>query len=81
MKRFLLASAFSLMLAMPALASQCPNDMAAIDAALAAGPDLTAEQLAEVQALRAEGEAQHAAGDHDASVETLGKAKAILGIE
>jgi hypothetical protein len=55
-------------------------DMQQIDAALAANPKLSAEQLAEVKKLRAEGEAQHTAGDHAKSVETLGKARAILGI-
>lgn len=80
MKRFLLAAVFTLF-ALPALAFQCPTDMGKIDAALAANPDLTAEQLAEVQQLRAEGEAQHAAGNHQASVDALAQAKAILGIE
>jgi hypothetical protein len=63
-----------------AFAAHCPADMAQIDAALAANPKLSAEQLAEVKKLRAEGEAQHNSGDHTRSVETLGKAKAILGI-
>jgi hypothetical protein len=63
-----------------ALANHCPIDMQQIDAALAANPKLSAEQLAEVKKLRAEGEAEHNAGDHAKSVETLAKAKAILGI-
>jgi hypothetical protein len=63
-----------------AFAMHCPMDMQQIDAALAANPKLTAEQLAEVKKLRAEGEAQHNTGDHAKSVETLAKAKAILGI-
>ncbi|SEN82305.1 hypothetical protein SAMN04488103_10858 [Gemmobacter aquatilis] len=79
MKRAALILA-ALLAATPALAFHCPADMAAIDAALAANPALTAEQLAEVTALRAEGEAQHVAGNHDASVATLAKAMAILGI-
>jgi hypothetical protein len=64
----------------PAFAMRCPMDMQQIDAALAANPKLSAEQLAEVKKLRAEGEAQHNAGDHAKSVDTLAKAKAILGI-
>ncbi|HMN44318.1 MAG TPA: hypothetical protein PKE27_07090 [Povalibacter sp.] len=63
-----------------ALAGHCPMDMKEIDAALAAQPNLTAEQLAEVKKYRAEGEALHKAGKHGESVEALGKAKAILGI-
>jgi hypothetical protein len=80
MKRILLAAAFSLV-AFPALAFHCPKDMAEIDQALAAGPSISAEQLAEVKKLRALGEEQHKAGDHQASVDTLKKAKEILGIQ
>ena len=63
-----------------AFANHCPVDMQQIDAALATHPKLTAEQLAEVKKLRAEGEAEHNSGDHAKSVETLAKAKAFLGI-
>jgi hypothetical protein len=55
--------------------------MKKIDDALAANPSLTAEQLAEVQKLRKEGEDYHNAGQHQESVDTLAKAKAILGIQ
>jgi hypothetical protein len=81
MKRLILAAALSLAFATPALASQCPADVAKIDAALAGSPTQSAEQLAEVKTLRDEGEALHNAGSHAESVETLAKAKAILGIE
>lgn len=80
MKQLTLAAALCL-LAAPVFAHNCPADMAAIDAALAAGTDLSEADLASVQELRAEGQAQHEAGDHDASVETLGQAKALLGID
>ena len=63
-----------------AIAAHCPIDMKQIDAALAAQPNLTAEQLAEVKKYRAEGEALHKAGKHEESVEVLAKAKAILKI-
>jgi hypothetical protein len=61
-----------------ALAFHCPADMKKIDDALAAGPALSAEQLAEVKQLRAEGEALHKAGKHQESVDTLAKALALL---
>lgn len=80
MKHLTLAATFFLFAA-PTFAGQCPLDMAAIDAALAASPALSEAQLAEVQALRAEGEALHASGDHGASVATLAEAKALLGIQ
>ncbi len=79
MKHLTLAAAITL-LASPLLAGQCPADIAAIDAALAAGTELSEEDLATVQDLRDEGQAQHDAGDHGASVETLAEAKAMLGI-
>lgn len=70
-----------LLFAGSALAFHCPADMKKIDDALAAGPALSAEQLAEVKQLRAEGEALHKAGKHQESVDTLAKAMAILGID
>ena len=63
-----------------AFARHCPIDMQQIDAALAANPKLSAEQLEEVKKLRADGEAQHKAGDHAASEASLAKAKALLVI-
>ena len=64
----------------PAYAFHCPKDMAAIDAALAKGPMLSEDQTAEVTRLRAEGERQHKAGSHQASVDALAQATKILGI-
>lgn len=78
MKKILLTGAF-IALATPALAFHCPADMAEIDAALP-GATLSEEQMAQVKELRALGEQQHAAGDHQASVDTLAKAKQLLGI-
>ncbi|HEY5598700.1 MAG TPA: hypothetical protein VIK47_07850 [Kiloniellales bacterium] len=81
MKRLLLAAAVAIAMTGTALANQCPKLMAEIDAALAANPQISAEQQAEVLKLRGEGEAQHAAGKHDDAVATLDKAKAILGLK
>jgi hypothetical protein len=55
--------------------------MAKVDDAPAQNPSLTVEQLAEVQKLRAEGEAQHSSGQHAQSVESLQKALEILGAQ
>ena len=57
-----------------ALAFHCPADMKSIDDALAKGPAL----MAEVKQLRAKGETLHKAGKHQASVDTLAKALALL---
>lgn len=79
--RKILAAAALTLAAGAANAFHCPLDMKAIDEALAKKPNLSAQQLAEVKKLRAEGEALHNAGKHKESVETLGKAKSILGIQ
>ena len=82
MKKSMLASLVGLLLASTAAyASQCPVDMQAIDAALAAGPELDSQQLEEVKKLRASGEELHKSGKHSDSVATLAKAKEILGVE
>ena len=83
MKRtsLMIALAASLALASgAALAGSCPKEMKAIDDALPAAK-LDAAKMSEVKKLRADGEAEHKAGKHAASVATLGKAKSILGIK
>ncbi len=80
MKRIAIAAILTAVLAGPALAGQCPVDMKKIDAALAKGSQISATQMAEVKVLRAQGEKQHKGGQHGASIDTLAKAKDILGI-
>lgn len=65
--------------ASPVLAFQCPADMAAIDAALEAAT-LSDADLARLKELRATGETEHAAGNHQAAVDALAEAKKLLGI-
>ena len=74
----LVAAAFAVA-SSSALAFHCPADMKAIDEALPKAK-LDATKTAEVKKLRAEGETLHKAGKHQESVDTLGKAKKILGI-
>ncbi len=78
--RTLIAAAVLAVTSSVAFANHCPKDMAAIDAALAKNPSLSAEKLADVKKLRAEGEAFHKAGKHTESLDSLGKAMKILGI-
>ncbi len=73
-------AALTLTFATPALANHCPMDMKAIDEAMSKNPALSAEQMADVKKYRAEGEALHKAGKHQESVDTLAKARKILGI-
>ncbi len=83
MKILLSAAAVAALIAVastPALAGSCPKIMKKVDAALAASPSLSSEQMTQVTELRAEGEAQHKAGSHSDSVASLNKAMAILGM-
>lgn len=77
--RLTLAAILAAALASPAFAFQCPADMAEIDAALETA-SLSEDVMAKVKELRATGEAEHAAGNHQASVDALAEAKALLGI-
>ena len=79
-RQFLLA-AILVFLRASAFAYYCPVDMKKIDDALATNPQLSAEQLAEVKKLHAEGEVLHKAGKHQESIDTLAKAMAILKIQ
>jgi hypothetical protein len=80
MKHIAIAAALLLALSAPAFANHCPKDMAAIDAALAKNPQLSKAQLDEVKKLRAQGEAEHKAGKHKESLQSLQKAEDILKI-
>lgn len=81
LKRMLMIIGVIMLIGTPAFAFHCPADMAKIDAALAADPQLSAEQLEKVKELRAEGESLHEAGDHAESVKVLAEAMSILGIQ
>lgn len=59
-------------------AMHCPADMAKIDELLKTDPPGDATVLAQVQKLRAEGEALHKAGNHGESVKALGEALQLL---
>ena len=75
-----MVAAAALLASSTAFAFHCPADMKKIDEALAKNPSLTAEQMADVKKLRAEGEVLHKAGKHQESVDTLAKAMKLLGV-
>lgn len=82
MTRFTLAAAalaVGVLTAGSAMAAQCPVNIKAIDAAMAANP--TAAMMDEAKALRDQGEELHKAGKHAESMAALTKAKEILGIQ
>jgi len=63
-----------------AAAHNCPNEMKAIDAKLGSASGISAENMAKVKSLRADGEKFHKEGKHDESMKALGEAKKLLGI-
>ena len=79
MRATLFAVALAFAAASPAFAAQCPADMAAIDAALQSS-SISDTDRAKVIELRAQGEALHAEGKHQESMDTLAQAKQLLGI-
>lgn len=79
-KKTLILSGILALTALPVHAFHCPKDMKKIDAAMAQNPNLTAQQMAEVRELRAQGEAYHRAGNHKQSVDVLARAMQILQI-
>jgi hypothetical protein len=81
MKRTLAIAAALLFASGSALAFHCPKDMKQIDDALAKNPKLSAAQMKEVKDLGAKGEVEHKAGNHQASLDDLAKAKQILGLK
>ena len=80
MKQFALVVALALA-SSAAFAFHCPADMKKIDEALAKKPQLSSQQMAEVNKYRAEGKALHKAGRHQESVDTLARAMKILNIK
>ena len=80
MKLSSIVAAAALFASSAAFAMHCPADMKKIDEALAKNPKLTAEQMAEVKKLRADGETLHKAGKHQESVDALGKAMKMLNV-
>ena len=80
-KNIALAAVLAVAVTGPALANSCPKHMANIDPSLAANPKLEPAKLAEVQKLRADGEALLKQGKHAESEAALGQAETILGIK
>ena len=79
MKRLALIAALALFMPASALADSCPILMSEIDEAMQVA-SLSDGDRARVQELRAQGQVQHEAGDHAASMQSLGEAKRILGL-
>ena len=78
-KRRLAAAAVFMLAATPALAGHCPKDVRAIDAALE-NSKLDQTKMSEVKKLRDKGNQQHQSGGHAASLKSLHKAMAVLGV-
>lgn len=81
MKRTFALAATLLLASATAFAMHCPKDMKEIDDALAKKPQMSESKMSEVKKLRAEGETLHKAGKHQDSIDTLARAKGLLGLK
>ena len=81
MNRKLALAAALLFASGAAFAFHCPNDMKAIDAAMAKNPKLSEADAKAVKQYRTEGETLHKAGKHQEAVDTLAKAMKSLKID
>ncbi len=79
MKKLFSTVAIALLLAGPALATQCPMLMGQIDEALKTAT-IDEATKAQVMTLYEEGKAAHEAGDHPTSEAKLHEAMALLGM-
>jgi hypothetical protein len=77
--RSLIVAASLALVANTAFAFHCPADMKAIDEAMPKAK-LSDAQKKEVTKLRADGESFHKGGKHKEAVDSLAKARKILGI-
>jgi hypothetical protein len=76
-----LSALLALTWATPAIASECLTDMKEVDEALAKGTKkLSAADLEKVKRYRADGEKLQKAGKEKQCVDTVEKAKVLLGI-
>lgn len=82
MNRFFLGFALALALAVPAAASPCQDDIAKIDAALAADAGkLTPEQRQELDDLRNQAVQLCGAGNEQEGLDVTAQAKAMLDLQ
>ena len=79
MRKSLIIAALIFGFATPALATQCPKDIAAIQTALETAT-LSPEDKAKVEKWLKKGEEKHKAGKHEKAVKKLAKAKKLLGL-
>ncbi|MGF7212738.1 hypothetical protein GGE65_007373 [Skermanella aerolata] len=81
MRILLIASALLIGLASPALANQCPRQIAALDENLKQhGSMLTPQQQTQVKELRAQAQAAHNAGRHEEALQNVQKAHKVMGM-
>lgn len=80
MKPIVLAAFFAITIVAPALAGQCQDDIAKVDAALA-GKDMTVEVRTQVEDMRNQAVQLCGAGNEQEGIDILSEAKAMLAID
>lgn len=81
MKRSLALAVATMFVSGVAVAAHCPSHVKAIDEALAKKPKMSEAEMKEVKKLRDDGDAQHKAGKHKESMDSLHKAMDMLKIK
>jgi hypothetical protein len=81
MNRFVCILALTAALAGPAMANECQDDIAKIDAALASDSKLTPEQRQELDDLRNQAVQLCGAGNEQEGLDVTAQAKAILDLQ
>ncbi len=77
----LITGAVVAMLAVPAVANQCPSSIATLDAHLQQhGSMLSKETVDQVRELRDKAEEAHSAGDHAGAMEAIQQAHKAMGM-
>jgi hypothetical protein len=80
MPRLAIPLAMGLLIAAPALAGQCEDDVAKIDKALAA-QEVSPEQLSQLEDMRSQAVQLCGAGNEAEGLDVTAEAKALLNIE
>jgi hypothetical protein len=81
MRSVLIVSALLIGLATPALANQCPREIAALDAMIQQhGSMLTPQQQAQVKQLRDQAQQAHNAGRHQEALQAVQQAHKAMGM-
>ena len=81
MRKLAILTIGALSFSAPALANQCPKELATLDQHLSQhGSMLNADQTAQIRQLRAQAQEDHQAGRHDQAMQVIRQMHQIMGM-